>query len=134
MNRKIITEDETLLMFDTTRFGNQYVGESTSFGKSYTVDMLLDEPGDSCFRILILNTKTLKSTDATEWFAQEWLKRADGQPDGIELDDEDRFPTYVRNSKAWALWRDDLQAETHVKVGIYSTLDARTQGIARANR
>jgi len=134
MNRNIISEEEALLMFDTTRFGNQYVGESTSLGKSYTIDMLLDEPGDSCFRILILNTKTLKSTDVTEWFASEWLKRADAQPEGIEIEDEDRFPAYVRNSKAWARWRDDLEAEARVNRGLYSTLDHRTQGLARAGR
>ena len=134
MTRNIISEDETLLMFDVTRFGNQYVGESTSLGKSYTIDMLLDEPGDNCFRILILNTKTLKSTDVTEWFATEWLKRADADPSGIEVEDEESFPAYVRNSSAWARWRDDLEAEARVNPRLYSTLDHRTQGLARAGR
>lgn len=110
-----INEDETLLMFDTTRTGQSYVGESTTLGKRYTIDMLLDEPGDSCTRILILNTKTLRSSDVTEHFADAWLKRLDTEEHGIELDDEVRFPAYVKTSRAWAVWRDDLEAERPIE-------------------
>lgn len=118
--RYLISDEEVLLMFNTTIAGVVYVGESTNLGNSYTVGMLLDEPGDHCPRILVLNTRTLKSTDATEIFAQAWLKRADeaGELDvdrEITTDDlEAGFPEYVKNSRAWALMKDDIEASAPV--------------------
>lgn len=119
-DRYVLSDEEVLLMFGTTRSGIIYVRESTNLGKSYTVDMLLDEPGDHCPRVLVLNTKTLESTDATEIFAQAWLKRADEAGD-LEVDSEITaddleagFPEYVKNSRAWALLKDDVEASAPV--------------------
>lgn len=112
----LITTDDIVLFFNTTRAGDVYVNDSTSLGKTYTVDMLLDEPGDSCPRIVILNTKTLISSDVTEIFAQAWLKRADAA-DELEVDEnysiedlERSFPIFVRNSRDWAVRKDDIEA------------------------
>lgn len=111
-----ITTDDIVLYFNTTGHGDVYVNDSTSLGKTYTVDMLLDEPGDSCPRIVILNTKTLISSDVTEIFAQAWLKRADAS-DELEIDEnysiedlERSFPIFVRNSRDWAVRKDDIEA------------------------
>ncbi|PWE56799.1 hypothetical protein DEM27_10580 [Metarhizobium album] len=119
-DRYILSDEEVLLMFGTTRSGIIYVSESTNPGKSYTVDMLLDEPGDHCPRILALNTKTLVTIDVTETFAKAWLERAD-EADELEVDREITvddleagFPDYVKNSRAWALLKDDIEASAPV--------------------
>jgi hypothetical protein len=113
----LITTDDIVLYFNTNSAGSVYVNDSTSLGKTYTVDMLLDEPGDSCPRIVILNTKTLISSDVTEIFAQAWLKRADAA-DELEVDGEEysladlesTLPIFVRNSRDWAVRKDDIEA------------------------
>lgn len=116
-DRYIISDDDILLMFNTTRSGEVYVSDSTGLGKTYTLDMLLDQPGDNCPRILILNTKTLKSSDVTEMFATAWLKRAH-KADELDVDEdftaedlEAGFPDFVKNSRAWADWKSDIEAD-----------------------
>ena len=116
MTRKpFINEDETLLMLDVTPEGLRYIGESTNLGNSYSLDMLMDEPCDKCFRMIVLNTKTLKSTDVTELFAAAWIERRDEERE-IEADDEVGFPDYVRNSMAWARFKDDLEASAPLRI------------------
>lgn len=113
-SKYLISDEEMLLIYNTTRSGKIYISDSTNLGETYTLDMLLDEPGDHCPRILVLNNKTLKSTDVTEVFAQAWLRRAhkanelevDQHIDATDL--EAGFPDYVKDSMAWSAWKEDL--------------------------
>lgn len=113
-SRYIISDEEMLLIYNTTRSGKIYISDSTNLGETYTLDMLLDEPGDHCPRILVLNNRTLKSTDVTEVFAQAWLRRAH-KANELEVDEhidatdlEAGFPDYVKDSMAWSTWKEDL--------------------------
>lgn len=132
--RNIIGRDEVLLMFGTTLSGQTYASYSTALGNEYTIDMLLDEPGDQCIRLIVLNTKTLRSSDVTELFARQWLRRLDADQHGIDPEDEHRFPAYVRDSREWAVWRDDLRAEAKVYSATreHGTLSHRLQGLSHA--
>lgn len=132
-DRYIISDEEMLLIFNKTRSGKVYVGDSTNLGETYTVDMLLDEPGDHCQRILILNNRTLKSTDVTEVFAQAWLRRAD-EANELEIDEEISaedleagFPDYVKHSMAWSAWKDDLEMSRPIEApgNVYSATHER---------
>lgn len=134
----LISDEELLLIFNTTRSGDFYISDSTDLGKTYTLGDVLDEAGDHCPRILVLNTRTLKSSDVTEMFAAAWLRRAD-KKGALEIDAEISledleagFPDYVTNSRAWAIVRDDIEAEQSVNRP-YSTLNNRTQGTGRAH-
>jgi len=131
-----IQANETLLILDATRTGSQYVGESTTFGREYQIDHILDEPDDSCFRIIRWNVETLQSDDVTEQMAGAWLARYSDEQDsqGFELEasDERAFPQYVKASEAWATVRDSLQPrrpQVYNATRPHSTLDAVTQGL-----
>ena len=111
-HKPFITADEVLLMFEQTKTGMQYIGESTTLGRVYSLDMLLDEPGDSCFRIVKMNTITLASEEVTEQFAKAWLERHEDEQNSagfeVEESDERRFPVYVKCSSAWETMKDGI--------------------------
>ena len=61
-----------------------------------------------------VNAETWVSEDVTELCAHKFLYARD-ESMGVELDDEYCFPSYVRNSRAWALWKDDLEASAPIR-------------------
>lgn len=132
-SKYLISDEEMLLIFNTTRSGKVYVGDSTNLGETYTVDMLLDEPCDHCPRILVLNNKTLKTTDVTEVFAQAWLQRADKKgelevSEDIDATDlEAGFPDYVKDSLVWSSRKGDLEMAAPIEGpdSIYSATHER---------
>jgi len=111
-NRKHpIEANETLVaVVCSARIKRQYLRESSFFGKSMSIAEVLDElADDEIVTVLRVDTETWKSEDITEFCARQYLYDLDSRM-GVELDDEDTFPAYVKNSKAWALWKDDLEA------------------------
>lgn len=128
-----IQADETLLVLDATRTGNQYVGESTMFGREYQIDHILDEPDDSCFRVIRWNISTLTSEDVTEEVATAWLQRFEAETQSqcfdVEASDERTFPAYVKASVAWSKIRDSIRPKPVYSSLQHSTMDARTQGL-----
>ena len=134
MTRKFMIEaNETLISLTTGKhFKNkQWFRETPFLNAALTDAEVLEElRDDEIISIRRLNTDTWASEDITEEVARKYLFAMDERC-GIELDDEDRFPAYVRSSKAWALWKDDLEAEARVNPSIYSTLNHRTQGLQK---
>ena len=130
--KHLIEAHEVLLSVTTTRDqAKQYLRETDFFGKTMTdADVLDGLRDDDIIHVRRLDLQTWLSEDITEICARKYLYAMD-EREGIELDDEDRFPAYVKNSKAWARWKDDLEAERPVRPTVYSTLSHEVQGIAR---
>ena len=130
-----IEANETLLMLDATGNGLEYVGESTTFGREYDLDHVLDEPGDSCFRVIRWNVQTLQSEDVSEQVAEAWLNRFREEQENagfdLEPSDECLFPAYVKRSEVWANVRDNIQPRRQVYNATrpYSTMNHRAQGM-----
>ena len=133
--KHFVQADETLLMLDATGNGMEYVGESTTFGREYALDHILDEPGDSCFRVIRWNVQTLQSEDVSEEVAEAWLNRFREEQEnaGFELEpaDERLFPAYVKRSDAWSEVRDNYQRRRKAPQP-YSTLNHATAGLHHA--
>lgn len=110
-----IEANETLVaVVCSQRIKRQYLQESSFFGKTMTAAELLGElADDEIVTVLRVDTTTWKSEDITEYCARQFLYAMD-EEEGVELDDEDRFPAYVKTSRAWALWKDDLEASAPV--------------------
>ena len=92
------------------------ITETPAMGRPLTVSDLLDElTDDDTVTIRRLNVETWSAPeDITEEVARHYLYAMDERK-GVELDDEDRFPAYVRNSRAWSLFKDDLEASAPVE-------------------
>ncbi|KKX25330.1 hypothetical protein [Rhizobium sp. LC145] len=117
-NRKHpIEANETLVaVVCSARIQRKYLTESAFFGKAMKIADVLDElSDDEIVTVLRVNTETWAAEDITEYCARQYLYDRDGRGLGVELDDEDGFPAFVRNSKEWALWKDDLEAAAPVQ-------------------
>jgi hypothetical protein len=115
--KHLIEAHEALLSVTTTRDQvKRYIRETDFLGKSMTDADVLDElSDDDIIHVRRMDVQTWQSEDITELCARKFLYAMD-EREGIELDDEDRFPAYVRNSTAWALWKDDLEASAPVQI------------------
>lgn len=108
MARKFLIEaDETYLSRDMSlRLKKSFFNGSGFFGTTYQASDLTEEFGDDVTAIFRINTETMaKPEDITEDIAQAWILDRDSREFG--LDDEDKFPAYVRNSRAWKVWNHD---------------------------
>lgn len=120
--KNIIEANETIVTpVQSARTGQRYVLERPIFGEAFSVSRLLEElADDEITAVLRLNTETWVSEDITEQVAREFIYELDDagklKLDGDTTADDlsDRFPAYVRNSRSWALWKDDLIAEQPV--------------------
>lgn len=116
----IIEADETIFALvehyaPVSNKSRRYALETSYFGRAFTVSDLLDElTNDDIVEIRRLNVETWVSEDITEEVARQYLYAMDDK-EGIELGDERDFPAYVRNSRAWALWKDDIEASRPVE-------------------
>lgn len=130
-----IQADETLIAVVCSKIiKRSYVRESSFFGKAMTPAEILDElADDEIVAVRRLNTETWASEDITEECARMWLYARDEEV-GVDLDDEPCLPAFVRSSRAWALWTDDLQAEARQPRAPYSTLNNRTLGVGQSAR
>jgi hypothetical protein len=117
VRKNIIEANETIVTpVQSARTGQRYILERPIFGEALSVARILDElADDEITAVLRLNTDTWTSEDITEEVARKFLYDMD-EREGVELDDENRFPAYVRNSRAWALWKDDIQASAPVSI------------------
>ncbi|CAD7023286.1 hypothetical protein REJC140_00155 [Pseudorhizobium endolithicum] len=117
--KHIIEANETVLClskWNSPIWGpRSVIAETPAMGRPLTVCDLLDElTDDDTVTIRRLNVETWSAPeDITEEVARHYLYVMD-EREGVELGDEDRFPAYVRNSRAWALWKDDLEASAPV--------------------
>jgi len=114
MRKHIIETNETYFAIERINGGKPFITESPFFGTAYKVDHILDEFAEGVQSIFRINTETMKSEDITEEVAQQWLFRADNTEFGLE--DDRLFPAYVRDSRAWACWKDDVAASAPVPV------------------
>lgn len=114
----IIASNQTLLT--VWRYGNQLLvaADSPIFGKEMTAKEVLDEVGDSdkIVRLIRLNTETLVGEDITEQMARTWLMSTDSEEFGIR---ECIMPKFVEDSRAWAVWQDDIAAETPINREVF---------------
>lgn len=129
-----IQADETLIAVVCSQtIKRSYVRESSFFGKNMTPAEIVDElADDEIVAVRRLNVETWASEDITEECARIWLYDRDKRV-GVDLDDAEYFPPFVTGSRAWALWKDDLEAEARQPSVPYSTLNNRTQGTGRAH-
>jgi hypothetical protein len=113
--KHLIEAHEALLTVTTTSDqAKQYIRETDFLGKTMTDADVLDElADDDIIHVRRMNIQTWQSEDITELCARKFLYAMD-EREGVELGDEERFPAYVKNSKAWALWKDDLEASAPV--------------------
>jgi hypothetical protein len=118
--KHIIQANETVLClskWNSPIWGpRSIVAETPALGRAMTVADLLDElTDDDIVTIRRINVETWSAPeDITEEVARQYLYAMD-ENEGVELVDEDRFPAYVKNSRAWALWKDDLEASAPAK-------------------
>lgn len=136
--KPFIAETEILLPLVRTNAGNEY-GETTFLNRLYSLDMLLDEPGDSCFQILKINVRTKETVDVTEAFAAAWLKRfeEDQEKAGftVRREDERSFPDYVKDSSAWADMIEEIELRQPLsRANRYNTLRNRLAAYLDAGR
>lgn len=135
MRKFMIEANETLLTIEKIGGGKPFMGESPFFGKTMTVDHVLEELGDHVQRVFRINTDTLAAPeDITEAVAREYLFRADNDEFGIE---EDKLPPYVLNSSEWKSWQVGAEPapfgvnSAHRLALALGTMDAQSQGLVR---
>lgn len=136
MNRThTIQADETLIAVVCSQtIKRSYVRESSFFGKAMTPAEILDElADDEVVSVRRLNVETWASEDITEECARLWLYDRDDKV-GIDLDYAPFFPAFVTGSRAWKLWKDDLEAEARQQRAPYSTLNHRALGTGQSAR
>ncbi|AXV15082.1 hypothetical protein CYG48_04835 [Neorhizobium sp. SOG26] len=112
-----IEANETLVaVVCSARIQRQYIRNSEFFGQTLTVAQMLDHlADDEIVTVLRVSTDTWAHEDITEYAARQYLYDRD-EREGFGLSDEPTFPAYVRNSKAWALWKDDLEASAPLRI------------------
>lgn len=126
-NRKHpIEANETLVaVVCSARIKRQYLRESSFFGKSMSIAEVLDElADDEIVTVLRVDTETWKHEDITEYCARQYLYDQDSRS-GVDLEDEESFPVYVRNSKAWANWKHDLEMQKPITMDADRRFDER---------
>lgn len=110
--------------------GRQSLRDSNSRGETGGFDFIAHWLDDDVVEIRKANSETWAVEDITEPCARAWLNAAD-EDGSLDYDEpaacEAIMPLYVRRSKAWARWLDDLEAEAPVNMareyGTYSTIN-----------
>lgn len=134
--KNMIEADEALIVIDAYE-GKRIFRETTFFGEFGGFDFVRDFLSDRTVEIRRINTMTWeKAEDITEECARAWLIDDDADDENYVVypDDDGDFdhcekhmPSYVKNSKAWAQWKDDIRAETPVNPapewGTYHTIN-----------
>ncbi|MBO9099473.1 MULTISPECIES: hypothetical protein [unclassified Rhizobium] len=104
--RKFLIEaNETYVSRDTARGDRSFLSESPYLGKTYQAADLTEEFDDTATAIFRVNLDAMTIEPITEDIAQAWILDRDNREGG--LDDEDKFPAYVRDSLAWKVWNHD---------------------------
>lgn len=108
-----VTAAETLIVVEKCKIGREYVAEGEFMGVDRGTHEVLDNLSDAAVRIIRvpadIGSGAVACEDITEQLAREYLYRMDDE-EGVTLDDERRLPAYVVGSRAWSLWKDDLEA------------------------
>lgn len=104
------------LAFITSRAMHSYQMTNTLHGRGpRTVEALLELLDDRAIcAILRVEPVTAKVENITEYCARQYLYGRDEAGPGIKVQDVHAFPLFVRNSIAWANWKDELLAEARV--------------------
>lgn len=127
MSRKLIQKTETLLI--VSEYGAKTViDESSEFGVEFTEDDIFPMLDLNTVRILRMDMSQLVAEDITEDVARAWIVDLEAFGYDIIDFDEAKIPAFVKASRALDAWQDDIEAEAPVS-NVYSTLDARTQGL-----
>lgn len=125
----ILNADELLLVVCEYN-GKQFLRDSNSKGEFGDFDFISHWLGDDVAEVRKANAETWVVTDITEECARQWLIAAD-EDGSLDYDEpgacERIMPLYVKQSKAWARWMDDVGAEATVNLsceyGTYSTIN-----------
>lgn len=126
--KHMIEVDEALMVIDQYN-GKRFIRETGSFGEFGDYYLVSHYVTDRTVEIRRINTVAWEhAEDITDECAHHWLMEADAQY-ALNYDDigqcESIMPLYVKNSKAWARWMDDQQAEKPVNVSaMYGTYSA----------
>lgn len=126
--KHMIEADEALIVIDQHN-GKRFIRETAFFGEFGGFDFVSHYLLDETVEIRCINTITWeKAEEITEDCAYAWLMDADAEY-ALDYDDigqcEQIMPLYVKQSKAWARWMDDQQAEKPVNVSaMYGTYSA----------
>lgn len=127
--KNMIEADEALIVINQHN-GKRFIRETDFFGEYGDFDFVRDYLSDRTVEIRRINTMTWeKAEDITDECAHHWLMEADAEY-ALDYNDRDQcesvMPLYVKNSKAWARWMDDQQAEKPVDaVKEYGTLSVQ---------
>lgn len=91
--------------------------ESPCFNRAMNALEALEQiDDDTVIQVLRMNTRTWQTENVTEEMAKVWLDDRESRFSEFSVKDEDTFPAFVKQSAAWALRKDDLEAEAPVKV------------------
>lgn len=107
------------------------IQETPHIGLPMSIADVLDELSDDTIHtVRRINVETWESKDVTEQVARAYLNAEDEKPSGVRISDEREFPLYVKNSRAWSLWKDDLEAERPVQPDPDRAYDERRDRLA----
>lgn len=125
--KHMIEADEALIVIDQHN-GKRFIRETAFFGEFGNFDFVSHYLLDETVEIRRINTETWAVDDITDECARQWLIAAD-EDGSLDYDEPDTceqiMPLYVKQSKAWARWMDDQQAEKPVNVSaMYGTYSA----------
>lgn len=125
--KHMIEADEALIVIDQHN-GKRFIRETAFFGEYGNFDFIRHYLLDETAEIRRANTETWVIDDITDECARHWLIDAD-EDGSLDYDDpaecERIMPLYVKQSKAWARWMDDLEAEKPVSMSaMYGTYSA----------
>lgn len=126
--KHMIEIGEALIVIDA--YDGKHIFRETAFFEEFGgFDFIRDFLGDKTIEIRRINTITWeKAEEFTEDCAYAWLMDADAEY-ALDYSDRDQcesiMPLYVKNSKAWARWIDDVEAEAPINMvrewGTHST-------------
>lgn len=143
--RFLLEADEALIVIEehsdkTGKCLERHVRDTGKIGEFGNFDWIQHWLTDKTVCVMCLNISKVNASgkheaeDLTEECARQWLiaDDADDANPVVYPDDEgsydhceERMPLYVKRSKAWARWIDDVEAETPVNMarewGTYST-------------
>lgn len=113
----LIEADEALIVIDQIDT-KRYLRDSSFFGEFGGFDFIRDFITDKTVEIHRINTTTWENAeDITEECAREWLIDADANY-AFDYDNREQcesiMPEFVKQSKTWARWMDDQEAEKPV--------------------
>lgn len=127
VSEPILKADELLLIV-CEHNGKQFLRDSNAKGEFGGFDFISTWLDDEVVEVRKANAETWAVKDITEDCARQWLIAAD-EDGSLDYDEPDTceqiMPLYVKQSKAWARWMDDPQAEKPVNVSaMYGTYSA----------